>query len=80
MAAFSSYISAQYTYDEQRIIWRRSLNEAIVRELAAEYLRGSRDEDVCDGFAEFEQRFGKYTAGESLHPRKSKKAQKSSYR
>lgn len=47
------------SYDEQRIAWRKSLPELIVRELASDYMRGRQDECTYDAYLEYERRFGK---------------------
>lgn len=49
---------APVTYDEQRLYWRNSLSDDIVRSLAADYLRGYEDECNADAFKEYERRFG----------------------
>lgn len=70
-------LSAKLSYAEQRIAWAQALPETTLRDLAAEYLIGQRDEMHDDAFTEFERRFGKYVKGESQHPKKAKKRRSS---
>lgn len=48
------------SYEELCLEWRRSLPEAIVRSLAADYLRGIIEPCTTDAFAEYEYRFGRH--------------------
>lgn len=52
-------------------LWRQSLSEAEVRDIATDYIRGARDQCSVDGFAEYELRFGSHSKGPNKKPKKS---------
>jgi hypothetical protein len=70
----------QHSYDDQRIIWRQSLAEDVLRSLASDYLRGMVDESTADAFREYEHRWGPHVKGNRGLSKKSKKSRKSRYR
>lgn len=57
-----------------RLKWRKSLSEEQLRGLAADYIRGDREQCAVDAFAEYEVRFGKHS--KSVGPKKAKKRSK----
>lgn len=51
------WLSDELDYGQQRYLWMRSLSDPICRELAADYMRGDRDEATQDAFLEYRRRW-----------------------
>lgn len=45
-------------YDAQRLAWRKSLPESLIRTLASDFLAGKIDECNYDAYQEYVVRFG----------------------
>lgn len=59
-----------HNYDE-RMRWRKKLNESLCRELAAEYMRGIKDQCNADAYDEFVERYGDPSLPPSMQVRKT---------
>lgn len=71
-----SIMLSPLSLEDQRLEWRKAQNEATIRSLASEYLRGIIDDCTTDAYLEYEQRFGPHTKGNKTtikRPRKSKR-------
>lgn len=67
---------AQLSDAEERMLWRRSLPDDILRSLASDFLRGLVDECNADAFAEFEYRYGAHVKGAKRIAHDSKAAKR----
>jgi hypothetical protein len=69
-------MQAQYQID--RKIWARSLNDNDVRAMAADYMRGLKDECSIDAYEEYQRRFGEVTkqTAAQVRGRRAEKAAK----
>lgn len=68
------------SYAEQRLAWRKSLTDNLVRDLAYDYKIGRTDDCSVDAWAEFQERFGDRASGpqqEFTKKRRNSKAAKS---
>jgi len=64
-------------YEQQCIIWRQSLSEANLRDLASDFLMGRRDDSTADALTEYEDRYGPLDHDKKRLPGKDKSAKRS---
>lgn len=64
----------ELTYEEQRLAWRKALNDIDCRSMASDYLRGMKDEDNEDAYNEYVYRWGEhYAAPQATDKRKKRR-------
>ena len=72
--------SPYFNYEQQCLIWRQSLNEANLRDLASDFLMGRKDAATTDALAEYVARYGPLDKTKRGLPKKKPKSKRSAKR